>query len=205
MPGSSLLPVTIHNGKLYFLFGKENEYETSAKGFSDFGGGIDKNESVYEAALREGGEELTGFLGNGTQLQKRIRKNGGVFKLSLNNDYHVHLFYIPYDPNLPLYYNNNHTFLWEHMDHKVLKNTKLFEKIEIQWFDIHSIKKNKRLFRFFYRDVLSLILNQEQNIFNFVKKNMAKNMASTKKKRTNNKRTRTRTKRKSSKSKKRRI
>jgi 8-oxo-dGTP pyrophosphatase MutT (NUDIX family) len=167
MPGSSLLPVTIHNGKLYFLFGKENKYETSAKGFSDFGGGIDKNESVFEAALREGGEELTGFLGDGVQLQKHIKKYGGVFKLSLN-DYHVHLFYIPYDQNLPLYYNNNHKFLWEHMDHKVLKNTKLFEKIEIQWFDIKSIKKNMRLFRFFYKDVLSLILNQEQNIFKFV-------------------------------------
>lgn len=172
MPGSSLLPVTIYNGKLYFLFGKENEYETSAKGFSDFGGGIDKNESIFEAALREGGEELTGFLGNGKQLQKHIKKNGGVLKLSLHDDYHVHLFYIPYDQNLPLYYNNNHTFLWDHMDHKVLKNTKLFEKIEIQWFDIQSIKKNKRLFRFFYRDVLSLILSQEQNIYTFVKKNM---------------------------------
>ena len=36
MTGSSILPVTIHNGNLYFLFGKENEKEQSAKGFSDF-------------------------------------------------------------------------------------------------------------------------------------------------------------------------
>lgn len=161
--------MTIHHGKLYFLFGKENEYETSAKGFSDFGGGVDGKETVYEAALREGGEELTGFLGNKTQLRKRIQKDGGVFKMS-HNDYHVHLFYIPYDENLPLYYNNNHTFLWDHMDKKILKTSKLFEKIEIKWFDVASIQKNMRLFRFFYRDVLSQILSQEQNIYTFVKK-----------------------------------
>ena len=38
MTASSLLPVTIYKGKLYFLFGKENELEDSAKVFSDFGG-----------------------------------------------------------------------------------------------------------------------------------------------------------------------
>jgi hypothetical protein len=37
--GAGILPTTIHNGKLYFLFGKEGKYEDSAPGFSDFGGG----------------------------------------------------------------------------------------------------------------------------------------------------------------------
>ena len=50
MTGSSVLPITIHNGKLYFLFGKENELEKSAKGFSDFGGGVEQNEDVHKAA-----------------------------------------------------------------------------------------------------------------------------------------------------------
>ena len=42
--GAGILPTTIHNGKLYFLFGKEGKYEDSAPGFSDFGGGTDNNE-----------------------------------------------------------------------------------------------------------------------------------------------------------------
>jgi hypothetical protein len=35
--GAGILPTTIHNNKLYFLFGKENQYEDSAHVFSDFG------------------------------------------------------------------------------------------------------------------------------------------------------------------------
>ena len=46
MTGSSILPVSIHNEKIYFLFGKETELEQSAKGFSDFGGGIEKGEGI---------------------------------------------------------------------------------------------------------------------------------------------------------------
>jgi len=46
MVGSSILPVAIHNRNLYFLFGKENLLEYSAKGFSDFGGGNETGESL---------------------------------------------------------------------------------------------------------------------------------------------------------------
>ena len=39
--GASILPVTIYNGKLYFLFGKERDIDENP-GWSDFGGGTDK-------------------------------------------------------------------------------------------------------------------------------------------------------------------
>ena len=70
MVAASILPVTIHKNKLYFLFGKENELEDSAKGWSDFGGRVEKNESIFKGALREGSEELTGFLGDPSELKK---------------------------------------------------------------------------------------------------------------------------------------
>ena len=73
MPGSSILPVAIHKGKLYFLFGKENSLEDSAPGFSDFGGGIESGETAYQTAIREGSEELTGFLGTPFQIRKHIK------------------------------------------------------------------------------------------------------------------------------------
>ena len=143
MTGSSILPVSIYKGKLFFLFGKENEFETSAKGFSDFGGGNEKGETLYDTAMREGAEELTGFLGDSKQLREYIKKKGGVYPINYKDQYHVHVFLIDYDEKLPIYYNQNHRFLWEKMDKNELQKTKLFEKIEIKWFSIEDMKKKK--------------------------------------------------------------
>ena len=107
MVAASILPVTIHNGELLFLFGKECEMEKSAPGWSDFGGGVEDNEPIYKAALREGSEELMGILGDDKELGKLVKKNGGVYKL-LYDTYHIHVFLIEYDETLPKYYNNIH-------------------------------------------------------------------------------------------------
>jgi 8-oxo-dGTP pyrophosphatase MutT (NUDIX family) len=173
MVAGSILPVTIHNNKLYFLFGKENSMEDSAKGWSDFGGGVDKGETPYDTALREGGEELTGFLGGKKEIKKLIQKGGGVYKLSYN-DYHVHIFFMDYDENLPKYYNQNHKFLWERMDKKLLNSTKLFEKIEIAWFSIDDMKKRRHEFRNFYQNIVDLFLSDMNNIRKFLEKKSTK-------------------------------
>ena len=94
MVAGSILPITVHNGKVYFLFGKENAL-ADTPGFSDFGGGVEKDEDPYITALREGGEELTGFLGDSESIQKHIEKNGGFYKI-LHNTYHIHLIYMDY-------------------------------------------------------------------------------------------------------------
>jgi len=115
MVAASILPVSIHNGKLYFLFGKENPMEDSSKGFSDFGGRVDPGETLFQTALREGSEELSGFLGDANSVKKLINKNGGTYKIT-HNDYNIHIFCLDYDENLPKYYNQNHYFLWNKMD-----------------------------------------------------------------------------------------
>ena len=140
MVAASILPITMHNNQLHFLFGKENSMEDSAKGWSDFGGRVDHGESIFQGALREGSEELTGFLGDEKALKSMIRKNGGFHKMT-HNKYNVHAFYLPYDEKLPIYYNYNHKFLWERMDKNTLNETKLFEKIEINWFSLDELKK----------------------------------------------------------------
>ena len=96
MVAASILPITMHNNQLHFLFGKENSMEDSAKGWSDFGGRVDHGESIFQGALREGSEELTGFLGDEKALKSMIRKNGGFHKMT-HNKYNVHAFYLPYD------------------------------------------------------------------------------------------------------------
>ena len=85
--GAGILPTTIYNNKIYFLFGKENKYEDSAEGFSDFGGGTDNTESYLSTAIREGGEELTGFLGSSSDIKKILKKHG-----TYNIDYKSGLF-----------------------------------------------------------------------------------------------------------------
>ena len=169
MVGSSILPVTFHKNKLYFLFGKESPSETSAPGWSDFGGGMDPGENAFDTALREGGEELTGFLGDSTTLKQHIKTHGGTYNINYDDKYHIHVMFIPYDENLPKYYNQNHKFLWDRMDQTLLKKTKLFEKIEIGWFSVQQTQKMRNKFRFFYREILDRIMKDIPNIQNYFK------------------------------------
>jgi 8-oxo-dGTP pyrophosphatase MutT (NUDIX family) len=169
MTGSSVLPVALYKGKLYFLFGKENDKEDSAKGFSDFGGGIEKGETVTETAIREGAEEITGFLGNPSQLKSLIRKNGGMMRICIP-DYYTHVFPLQYDAALPNYYNQNHQFLWNRMDKDLLNRTKLFEKIEIQWFTVNQMKYRIKEFRGFYQIMVKKLIESAPEIKRFLQK-----------------------------------
>jgi 8-oxo-dGTP pyrophosphatase MutT (NUDIX family) len=176
MVAGSLLPVALHQGKLYFLFGKENPMEDSAKGWSDFGGGVEKGETPFDTAIREGSEELTGFLGDPKTLRKRIQKAGGVYPFTVK-EYTVHLFFMDYDENLIQYYNHNHSFLWNRMDPKLLNKTKLFEKIEIRWFSEEELRTQRSLFRPFYREMVDRMIENLPDIRLFIEsKNISKKM-----------------------------
>ena len=166
MVASSILPVALHKGKLYFLFGKENEMEDSAKGFSDFGGKVEDGESIMETAFREGSEELCGFLGDETVI-KCMLKRGGIYKV-VHNGYHVHIFVMEYDENLPRYFTNHHRFLWDRMDKHLLNDSKYFEKQELKWFSVTEMKTMKPVFRGFYQDIVELILSKMKKITAFV-------------------------------------
>ena len=174
MVAGSILPIALNkNVEICFLFGKENPMENSAKGFSDFGGGLEKGESPFQGALREGSEELTGFLGNKKELRNLIKKNGGTYHVLIGT-YHVHLFHLPYDENLPKYYNRNHMFLWNKMDKIMLNDSKLFEKIEIQWFTLKDMKQRKGEFREFYRKMVDHFINIEDDLNKFLHKQSSK-------------------------------
>jgi len=176
MVAGSILPVAFNDkGELCFLFGKENPMEDSAKGYSDFGGRLEKGETPYEGALREGSEELTGFFGDKKQLRKLIKKNGGFYPITIGT-YHIHVFQMDYDEKLPLYYNNNHRFLWNNMNKKILNDSKYFEKIEINWFSVSQIKERRNEFRSFYREFLDeIVSHHEKKIVRFIKNKVSVN------------------------------
>lgn len=174
-PAGSILPVALYNGKLYFLFGKENDLEDSASGWSDFGGGVENNDLPIDTAIREAAEEMTGFLGLEKDIREMIRKMGGTYNIVVNT-YHVHILLVQYDEKLPFYYNNNHSFLWNNMDKELLNKTKLFEKIEIKWFTVDEMKTHKSAFRGFYQKIVDEILRHLPKI-----KKMVKSKSQTKK------------------------
>lgn len=182
--GAGILPTTIHNNKIYFLFGKENQYEDSAAGFSDFGGGTDNSESFLETAIREGGEELTGFLGSDSDVKSMLKKYGTynidyTDKNSKFSTYRMHIFPMEYDELLPFYYNNNQRFLQKRLDPKIIKKSKIFEKEEIKWVCIDDIIKMRPKFRSYFQNIVDMIHSQKNEIKSFISKNLKK---STKKK-----------------------
>ena len=172
MVAGSILPIAIHNNQLYFLFGKENEL-ADTPGFSDFGGGVDDGETPYSTALREGAEELTGFLGGKDEIESLIKKGGGTYNIT-HGTYHIHIFVMNYDENLPKYFNANHAFLWSKMNPHELEKTKLFEKAEIRWFSISDMKDKKSEFRNFYQEIVDLLVKETSKIKKFAEKHSKK-------------------------------
>ena len=191
--GASVLPVTVHNGKVFLLFGKERDIDSNP-GWSDFGGGTDKGETFMETAVREGGEELTGFIGSSDDIRKLLKKYGTVnvdYQSKGYSTYRCHIFPMAYDEKLPFYYNNNQRFLQKRLNPAVIRDTKIFEKTQIQWFDIEELARRRNEFRDFYRNIIDLIIGKKAEIIDFAKKSL-KNTGSSSTKRTN------RTKRKGS-------
>jgi len=174
--GAGILPATIYNGKLYFLFGKENKYEDSAPGFSDFGGGTDNSETYLETAIREGVEELTGFLGNYEDIKKLLKKHGTYnIDYKTNNNYRMHIFPMIYDPMLPIYYNNNQKFIQEKLDPTIIKSTKIFEKAEIKWICVDDIMKMRSKFRSYFQNIVDMIHSDKNEIKQFIEKSLKTN------------------------------
>lgn len=185
--GAGILPTTIHNNKLYFLFGKENKYEISAPGYSDFGGGTDHNESFFETAVREAGEELTGFLGSSQDVRKLLKKHG-TYNIDYPSNgkheaYRAHIFPLKYDPMLVYYYNNNQQFIQTHLDPNVLKKSKIFEKAEIRWVCVDDILKMRSQFRNYFQNIVDIIHDEKSDINNFIRASLRENKSKTLKRR----------------------
>jgi hypothetical protein len=169
MGGSGILPTCIHKNKLHFLFGKEHQYNDTP-GWCDFGGGKEKGETFMKTSLREGTEELTGFLGSEKDLEKLLKKHG-TYNIHFDSGrYRIHIFPLDYDEKLPFYYNNNQRFLQKKLDPNLIKNSKIFEKSEIKWVCVDDIPKMRSEFRSYFQAVADDICNQKNEIYSFINK-----------------------------------
>lgn len=162
--GGGILPIAIHNQKLYFLFGREVQDNM----WGDFGGGREGKETRFQTAIREGCEELDGFLGCESALKKLVTDN--LVSQVDTEKLRTYLFEIKYDENLPFYFNNHHKFITKHLHNKVNKKG-LFEKSQIKWFSIAELKRSRSSFRPFYRKVLDNLLSISREIETKIKLN----------------------------------
>lgn len=162
--GAGILPICIHNGTVYFLFGKENKF-ADTPGWSDFGGGTEAGESFLTTATREAGEELTGFLGSAKRI-KALLKQAYIIEF---DTYRMHLVTIPYDEALVKYYNNNAAFIHDHLEPATIKKYRIFEKSEIAWIPAHKLASMRPKFRSYFRAAaVDKLIAQKSDIYKYV-------------------------------------
>ena len=171
MVGVSILPVAIHLGRLYFLFGKETFDVCGEVGWADFGGGKEsRDKNTLDTAIREGGEELNGFLGFGKSLYNKVKNY--MIHVEKIKHYTVYMFKIDYNKDLPTYYNNHFRFFSQKLPDVVREHNGLLEKSHIKWFSFDDIWRNRKTFRPFYQEIIDILLDKEEQIKKKVKKNI---------------------------------
>ena len=149
--GAGILPVCLYKSQLWFLFGKD----TSSGLWSDFGGRSEDNETAFDTAIREGGEELNGFLGENEFLANNVKK--GEITQFYYDSYTIYIYKTLYDKNLPYYFNLNHKFIQNHLSNLITKHNGLFEKNEIRWFTYNDLRNDREKFRHFYKPFLDIL------------------------------------------------
>ena len=162
MVGAGLLPAAVHKGVIYLLFGRENELNDTP-GWADFGGGTKPNETLLDAASREGSEELNGLLGSQSVLKKvAVRRKIAELKF---HEYTTIVFKTEYDEKLEDYYRNNYQFFEKYLPGaKKNPHNGLLEKAEIKWVSFAELKKTRSKFRPFYQNMVDIILEHEDEI-----------------------------------------
>jgi len=162
--GAGLLPVGMKGNKLMFLFGEERKRPNeTARGWADFGGGPDNDETNIETAAREGSEELCGFLGTPNKVRELLKGKKVVLKPK-DIKYTSFLVPINYSDDIVKYFNNQVAFLNKYLPSNVINKSVIYEKEKIRWFSIGDLKKERSKFRNFYRNMIDEIIKNEDNI-----------------------------------------
>jgi hypothetical protein len=81
------------------------------------------------------------------------------------HEYTTIVFKTDYDDKLEQYYENNYRFFEKYLPGaKKNPHNGLLEKAEIKWFTFAELKKNRGKFREFYRNMVDIILEHEDEI-----------------------------------------
>jgi 8-oxo-dGTP pyrophosphatase MutT (NUDIX family) len=165
--GAGILPVALYRGTLFILLGQERHNNL----WCDFGGRPNKGEKPIDTAIREGAEELNGFLGSEEVLNKTVNRN---MILSISYDkYTTYIYQTKYDKNLPIYFSNVNKFAELQLKDKIdNRHNGLFEKKQIKWYTIKELndKKTKATLRIHYQELVKTIIKNERFIITTINK-----------------------------------
>ena len=180
--GAGILPVALtkYGGKptLVILLGKERYNNL----WCDFGGTPKKGETPFKTAIREGEEELNGFLGSNEEFEELVNYNM-ISSISIyykkknqykkTHQYTTYIFRTKYNPDLPIYFANFNKFAETQLEDKISdKHNGLFEKTQIQWFSINKLKQQnlEKFIRPHYIELVNSIIKNEQFIIKEIEK-----------------------------------
>ena len=176
--GAGILPVALHKGVLFLLIGQERKNGL----WCDFGGTANKKEKPFDTAIREGGEELNGFLGVNEELENIVNPNM-VLSICFER-YTTYIFKTDYDENMCCYFNNVNNFAEVHLKEKIENyHNGLFEKTQIKWMKIDDLKtrEEREIFRPWYIPIVESIVKNEKFIIKEIKNIQKKNSKERKK------------------------
>ena len=144
---AGILPVAFHEGKIYFLYGRETvdvKYKDMGK-WSDFGGKIEKGETLKSTAIREGYEETAGFLGSEKKIKELIEKNL-LLKLKVNS-YTSFIIEVNYDKDLPSKYRKKYLQIKKNNIDLITTHNGLWEKDKMKWVELKNLKNFRNVCR----------------------------------------------------------
>ena len=81
---------------------------------------------------------------------------------------------IDYNPYLIEYFNNHQKFIHQHLDKKIIRDSKLFEKTQIKWVTFDDIIKNKKQFRSYYKKIVQMLIDNRPEIERYVQNSISK-------------------------------
>ena len=153
---AGILPVAYHNNNVYFLLGRETvDVDHRAMGqWSDFGGSIEKGETLKQTAIREGFEETGGLFGNMKDIEYLI--DNSLIKKFRVNKYTTFVIQVPYVKDLPKVHRETYLDVLKNKKHLVTTHNGLYEKDMIKWVKLENLNKVKNI-RPWYKYVLKTV------------------------------------------------
>lgn len=166
LKGGGIIPITVHNGKLMLLLGRENMYcKNCCHKWSDWGGGKEINENIIDAVAREASEESMGFFGSKKEIKKILKTNSDN-QYIIGDVYKYYIIPIDYDEKIPFYFNNCRDIINKYIPKNLLRNNKILEKDKMMWFTLEELENSNKL-RKHFKNTTKKIVNEKDKIIDF--------------------------------------
>ena len=143
--GAGILPISIYNGELMFLFSREAPQQGKAAGlWSDFGGGTEKIKGKRETPFH-----YLSVLNDEVEIV--LNDNKGK--------YTTYLVLVDYNKQIIKKFSNDFKQMKKKNPKLLSKRNGLYEKDKIKWISYNTLKGHIKFFRPFYKPIIKKIIS----------------------------------------------